>query len=310
MFHKSKRKTIESLGEFGLIREIKKWVPRSRSIRQGIGDDAAVFSASGRRYQLLTIDTLVEGIDFRRSQAKPQAIGWKALAINLSDIAAMGGIPKVAVISLTLPSRTPLAFVHGFYEGVRRLAERFHVSIVGGDLSRGPKVSSSIAVLGEAERKRTVFRRGAKIGDLVCVTGRLGGSILGKHLNFVPRLREGQFLAKYGASAMIDLSDGLWQDLGHLVLSSHMAFMVDWQKIPVASSAYRLAGGNREKALAHALYDGEDFELLFTIAPARFRTLRKVWAQRFSVSLTAIGQVVRGKRIWSRERKGLGFQHF
>ena len=304
------QKTIESLGEFGLIREIQKWIPKSKAIRQGIGDDAAVFDAPGGKYQLLTIDTIVEDVDFIKSKATPQEIGWKALAINLSDIAAMGGIPKVAVASLTLPKRTSVQFVKGFYEGVRKLANRFQVTIVGGDLSSGPKISSSIAVLGEAQKKWTVFRKGAKVGDLVCVTGRLGGSILGKHLRFTPRVKEGQFLAKQGVSAMIDLSDGLGQDLDHLIQDSAIAFLIDEKKIPISSNARKLSRGNTKRELIHAFCDGEDFELLFTIAPRKFRRLKQSWKKHFTVALTVIGRVVKWRRAGLTKSKSLGFQHF
>lgn len=317
MSHTLKQKNVESLGEFGLIREIKKWIPQAKAIVQGIGDDTAVFRASPNRYQLLAIDTLVEDVDFRKGKATPQEIGWKALAINLSDIAAMGGIPKAAVVSLTLPKKTEVRFVKGFYEGIQKLAKRFHVAVVGGDLSRGLKISSSVAVLGESHPKWTVFRKGAKVGDLICVTGRLGGSILGKHLNFMPRLFEGQFLARVGASSMIDLSDGLAQDLGHLASSFSFAFVVDERKIPISQAAKRLAHGDTKKALRRALCDGEDFELLFTMAPGKFRTAQKVWARRFSIPLTVIGQVIRAAKVGAglkpaltKKHKWLGFQHF
>ena len=222
----------------------------------------------------------------------------------------MGGIPKVAVISLVLPRETSFAFVKGFYEGIRNLAKRFHVSIVGGDLSRGPKIMSSIAVLGESQEKRVVFRRGARIGDVICVTGRLGGSILGKHLTFTPRLKEGQFLAKYGATAMIDVSDGLVQDLYHLVRKPGMSFMIAEGEIPVSKAARQLARGNKRKALNHALYDGEDFELLFTIPSSKYHRLKRIWSNHFSIPVTAIGRVVEGRNAPFFERKRLGFQHF
>ena len=302
------RKTIKSVGEFGLIDQIKKWIPPvNRSVVQGIGDDAAVFPVLGGRYQLLTIDTLVEGVDFKRSRATPQQIGWKALAINLSDIAAMGGIPKVALVSLTLPPSTPVQFVKGFYQGMSKLASQFHVSIVGGDLSRGTKISSTVAVLGEVRRHRAILRKRARIGDFICVTGKLGGSILGKHLNFMPRLKEGQFLAQHGASAMIDISDGLVQDLNHLTEGSGLTFMISEPEIPIAQAALKLARGNKKRALRHALSDGEDFELLFTIAPARLCVVEKGWSDHFRVPLTVIGRVVRGEE---KSRRRMGFQHF
>ncbi len=315
------KKTIEDLGEFGLIDEIKKWVlpltptlsPRGRGKGEGIigiGDDTAVFRSQSGMNQLLTIDALVEGVDFLRKKAAPQDIGWKALAINLSDIAAMGGIPKVAVISLSLPPRTTVDFVKGFYEGIRKLAQKFGVSIVGGDLSRGKVFSSSIALLGESHPKFTIYRTRAKIGDFVCVTGRLGGSILGKHLNFTPRIKEGQFLAEQGVSAMIDISDGLEQDLKHITDESHVGGMIDERKIPISKEALKLARGDRRAALQHALSDGEDFELLFTISEDRLYSLEKAWRKKFKLPLTQIGKIVARNNAALKVRKRLGFQHF
>lgn len=303
------KKTIEDLGEFGLIDEIKKWVPLKKNI-VGIGDDAAVFRSRSGMNQLLAIDTLVEGVDFLCKKAAPQEIGRKALAINLSDIAAMGGIPKVAVVSLSLPPRTTFEFVKGFYEGIRKLSQKFGVSIVGGDLSRAKVISSSIALLGEAQPKFTIYRKGAKVGDFICVTGRLGGSILGKHLNFTPRIKEGQFLAKQGVSAMIDVSDGLEQDLKHITDESGVGGMIDERKIPVSKEALKLACGDRRKALRRALSDGEDFELLFTISEDRLYALERAWRKKFKLPLTQIGKIVARKNATLEMRKRLGFQHF
>ena len=147
------------------------------------------------------------------------------------------------------------------------------------------------------------------MGDVVCVTGSLGGSILGKHLNFMPRIYEAQFLAKHGASAMIDLSDGLGQDLYHLA-KPHIGFVINGGKIPISRAAYKLAGGDKRKALKHALYDGEDFELLLTLPPPRFRQVQKIWKRRFSIPLTTIGLVIRGQKNRISIPKNLGFQHF
>lgn len=316
-----KKQTIEHLGEFGLIEEIKKWVspltstlsPRGRGLGEGIvgiGDDTAVFRAQSGMNQLLTIDTLVENVDFIKTQAAPEQIGWKALGINLSDIAAMGGIPKVAVVSLSLPPPTTVDFVKGFYQGIRKLAQKFGVSIVGGDLSRAKVISSSIALLGESNPKFTIYRKGAKIGDFICVTGRLGGSILGKHLNFTPRIKEGQFLAKQGISAMIDISDGLQQDLKHMTDESRVGGMIDERKIPISKETLKLARGDRRRALQHALSDGEDFELLFTISEDRLYRLEKAWKKKFKLELTQIGRIVARKNTTLEMRKRLGFQHF
>lgn len=305
-----KEETIEQLGEFGLIDQIKKWVPLKDKSVIGIGDDTAVFRATKGMNQLLTIDSLVENVDFTRSKASPQQIGWKALAINLSDIAAMGGIPKVAVVSLTLPPKTQIDFVKGFYEGIWKLAQKFNVSIVGGDLSKGKVFSSTIALVGEANPKFIIYRNGAKVGDFVCVTGRLGGSILGKHLNFTPRIKEGQFLAKHGVSAMIDISDGLQQDLKHIADESKVGGMLDERKIPISKDALKLTKGNRKKALEHALRDGEDFELLFTLSEDRLYPLEKEWRKHFKTELTQIGKIVARDNTTLEMRKRLGFQHF
>lgn len=301
---------IGSIGEFGLIEKIKGWCPVRGEVVCGIGDDAAVLRTNDPRlYQLIAIDTIVEGVDFKMNQATPGEIGRKALAVNLSDIAAMGGRPVAAVVSLTLPRRTNISFVQRFYAGMGKLARRFGVSMVGGDLSRGRQMSASIAVLGEVERRHCVFRTRAKAGDRIGVTGVLGGSILGKHLTFEPRIEEGQFLARHGASAMIDISDGLAQDLGHLFEKNRLGFVLDEQKIPVSCAAVRLARGNRKRALGHACSDGEDFELLFTMSAARLRKLQAGWPKRFSVPLTVIGKVVKGPRKGAGHFRP-GFRHF
>jgi thiamine-monophosphate kinase len=304
-----KARSLKSLGEFGLIDLIRKWTPKHRNVLRGIGDDAAVLRSTRGRTQLLSIDTIVEDVDFRKRDATPQQIGWKALAVNLSDIAAMGGIPTAAVVSLTMPRNTPLRFVKGFFDGIKRLSDRFGVALVGGDLSRGSKISSSVAILGEVPRNQATLRSGARVGDVICVTGRFGGSILGRHLTFAPRIAEGRFLATSGVTSMIDVSDGLMQDLGHLVSSSKLAFQMDATKIPVTSAAKRLARGNRARALEHALYDGEDFELLFTISSKRFARVEQHWKKRFQTPLTAIGRIVRRKGSPS-VRSGQGYQHF
>ncbi|OGX05333.1 MAG: thiamine-phosphate kinase [Omnitrophica bacterium RIFCSPLOWO2_12_FULL_50_11] len=295
---------IESIGEFGLIRLIQGW------LNQHILDDTAVLPAPSGRNQLLTIDTLVEGVDFLRGRATPEQLGWKALAVSLSDIAAMGGKPEAAVISLTLPRRTPVRFVRKFYDGLQKLARRFQVALVGGDLSRGSKLSCSVAVLGEAGRKRTIFRTGAKVGDFICVTGRLGGSILGRHLTFMPRIKEGQFLARGGVHSMIDVSDGLVQDLNHLLSQGKLAYALDETQIPVTPAARKLARGNFKKTLAHALTDGEDFELLFTISPRQFRKLQPLWKRRFRTPVSVIGRVIRRPKGWKAPQGRCGFRHF
>lgn len=301
-------RTIRSLGEVGLIAREAKRLARSASVLVGIGDDAAVLRPpGGRRWLLFASDMLVEGVHFDRRLA-PQRIGWKALAVNVSDIAAMGGRPLWAVVSLGLPPKTPVRFVDGFYAGLARCGRRFGVSIVGGDTDRAPQVVVDVAIIGEARPQELTRRRGIHVGDRLYVTGRLGGSYRsGRHATFTPRLAEAQALVRrVRVRAMIDLSDGLASDLWQLSRASRVTLRVDAARIPVAQSA---------GSVYHALTDGEDFELLFAVGPAAaVRVPRRLGR----TPVTAIGSAVRrgvgvelvepGGRV--RPLTEQGFQHF
>lgn len=304
-------KTIKSVGEFGLISEIKKFFPKSKKVLLGIGDDAALVQPSKTKLQLLTVDTMVEDVDFDLKKASAELIGRKALGINISDIAAMAGKPKIAVVSLVLPGKTNLQWVKGFCRGIAQLAMRYGVSIVGGDLSSGPKIICSLTLLGEVAAGRVMSRNGAEAGDVVAVTGTLGGSILSKHLTFAPRVEEGEFLSDCGISSMIDISDGLVQDLYHLIEGKRLGFKLNESMIPISEDARKLAKGDSKGALYHALYDGEDFELLFTVKANKWDLLVRKWRRRFKKTpLTAIGSIVRTKRIWGMPKERVGFRHF
>jgi len=311
---------VSSVGEFKLIERIRKWVPKNAyHVIQGIGDDAAVVRMARGGLALMTTDALVEGVDFSFASVSPQQVGRKALAVNLSDIAAMGGDPKYALIALTVPKKTKTRFVAEFYKGFLRLAKQLGVNIVGGDLSSGPCWMAAVTVMGETTGKHPIFRHGARRGDLICVTGDLGGSILGKHHSFLPRLEEGRFLTEFRVHSMIDISDGLVQDLEHVLVASRAGADLWLDRIPVSSAAKRLAKNSRGKALHHALSDGEDFELLVTVDKNRFPSLAFEWKTRFSTPLTAIGCVAgsepkvnfveKGRRVPFRLLKK-GFSHF
>ena len=233
--------TIRDLGEFGLIRQLAKKIPRA-------GDDCAILSGG----LLLTCDPVIEGIHFLPKTPARQ-IGWKAMARNLSDIAAMGGQPRSAVVSLGLRPATSVRWVRELYAGLHAAAKKFGCEIVGGDTAHvRHEQFVVVTLLGHADRP--VLRSGAKPGDAVFVTGKLGGSFCsGKHLTFTPRIREAQWLTKnFCVHAMLDISDGLANDLQRLSEASRVGFEVASAKIPG-----RLPG---------ALTDGEDFELLFTVA--------------------------------------------
>ena len=257
-------KTLTQVGEFGLIERMKRHVRVTPGVCKGIGDDAAVLTVTPGMRLVLTTDMLVEDVHFTRDM-KAESVGQKAMACNVSDIAAMGAVPRYAVVSLGVPGALPLRYVDGLYRGMNRLAEKFAVAIVGGDTVSSEKIVLNIALTGEAKDKDLVYRHGAKAGDGIFVTGPLGRSFsTGRHLTFTPRLKESQFLVRhYPPHAMIDISDGLTADLGHILTESRVGALLDETAIPRARGA----------SLAEALSDGEDFELLFTVSAARTKRL-------------------------------------
>jgi thiamine-monophosphate kinase len=248
---------VSKIGEFGLIDRLRKFQNSTPQVVKGIGDDAAVLPFDNRHYLLLTTDMLVEGGHFLRSMPA-EKIGRKALACSLSDIAAMGGVPTFAVVSLGVPTDLDVRFVEKMYTGIRRLAGEFKVSIVGGDTVRSAKIVLNVALLGTVERSRLVCRDGARVGDVIFVSGPLGGSLKsGRHLTFTPRVKEARILVEhFKPTAMMDISDGLVGDLGHILKASGVGAVLEKDRIPV----------NRRATLKQALTDGEDFELLFTLA--------------------------------------------
>ena len=277
-------RTVRDLGEVGLIARLRARVRRPPSVAVGIGDDAAVLRGPGAGRRLLfASDMLVEGVHFLRRRVSAQAIGWKALACNVSDIAAMGGVPRWAVVSLGLPRATPVRFVDALYAGLERCARRFGVAIVGGDTVRAPQVVVDVAILGTVRPRHLALRSGVRVGDRLFVTGRLGGSYpSGHHARFLPRLAEAQaLLRRVRVHAMIDLSDGLASDLWQLSRASGVALQVEAARVPVARAG---------RSVAHALMDGEDFELLFAVgAEEASRVPRRIGA----CPVTRIGSAVR-----------------
>ena len=296
-------RTIRELGEGPLIARLRRRLGpagRGGQVLIGIGDDAAVLrSPAGQRW-LFASDMLVEGVHFRRGRVSAQRIGWKALAANISDIAAMGGTPQWAVVSLGLPPTTAVSFVEALYDGLKRCARRYGVTVVGGDTVRAPQLVVDVAILGSVGSGQLVLRSGARPGDVLFVTGRLGGSLgSGRHASFIPRMREAQQLARrVRVRAMMDLSDGLASDLWQVSRASRCTLRVQAARIPVSRAARtcrqrscrcrRWAGGS---AVFHAVMDGEDFELLFAVAP---RDVRRLPARLGSCPVTRIGRVVGG----------------
>lgn len=275
-------KKINSLGEFGLINELTKKIKLDKTVFKGMGDDAAVLEFSKNKYLLVTSDMLIEDVHFR-CNTNPFYIGHKALACSVSDIAAMGGLPRYAVISIGLPSNLELKFVQDIYKGIIGLANKFKINIIGGDTNKSEKIIIDITLIGLVEKEKLVLRSGAKKGDLIFVSGNLGGSIYGKHLKFTPRIKESRWLVNNAKpTSMIDISDGLVSDLGHILEQSKVGAVIYEKLLPINKKA---------KSLNEVLYMGEDYELLFTVAPKNVKKLIKSKS-----NFIEIGRVIDGSQ--------------
>jgi thiamine-monophosphate kinase len=279
---------MKASAEDRLLRELLKLVPVPADQPLGPGDDcAAIRPAAKGRLVLLKTDCVAEDVHFLRSH-DPARVGWKALCRPLSDIAAMGGTPREALVTFFSPPDLEADYWKKFYRGLGRAARRFGVTIAGGEMSRQKQgIAVSIALLGEVPAKKLLRRSGGKPGDALFVTGVLGGSLAGHHLNFVPRLEEGRWLAEnHTPSAMMDLSDGLGSDLPRLARASGCGFQIDYHQVPK----------RRDSSLQGALTDGEDYELLFSISPRKVNGLLADWPKVFpKTRLTAIGLLTRKK---------------
>jgi thiamine-monophosphate kinase len=273
----------------------------------GISDDAAAWYSDAST-QLATVDSLIQDVHFSLSTISWKELGWKALAVNLSDIAAMGGVPEYALVSLALPEDTEVEDVVALYEGMIDLAQRFQVAIVGGDTCKSPVVAITISVLGSRQDKNILRRSAARPGDKIAVTGYLGSAAAGlemltSKLNFSPevtsylrdafcrpqpRLAEGQLLVKQGVTTAIDISDGLLSDLHHICQASHVSARVEVARLPIQSMVRDNFG---ERALKLALGGGEDYELLFTASTEVIDRVK----EEISCPVTIIGEITAGK---------------
>ena len=328
-------------GENALVAAIRRIAGGVRAgVRVGIGDDCAVLEPTPGGLLLATTDLLVEDVHFRRRYASPADIGWKALAVNLSDIASMGGRPRWALIALAAPDDVEQAALEAFYESARTLADGHGVAVVGGDTS----VSTAgwivnVTLLGEATTP-PLLRSGARAGDIVAVTGTLGRSAAGlallehggaaagldpdrataavaAHLRPCPRVAEGRWLAAAGGvTAMMDLSDGLATDLPRLAAESAVGARVEVGRLPVDATAQAVARGLDADATAWATGGGEDYELLLTCERRAFDRLADGLATATGVALHAVGEVVGAPGVRYVDPAGApvtvraGFEHF
>lgn len=308
---------MNSKGEFALI----DWIRRQKSvcgprISIGIGDDLAGLRTDGQEV-LFGCDQVLDGVHFRLEQCGARAAGRKALARNLSDVAAMAGVPLAAVASVSLPNDMSAEQARQIVEGMSELSEQFDCPVVGGDVGswQGP-LAIHVSILASAGGIEPVRRSGAMSGDEIMVTGELGGSILGKHLTFKPRVGEARTLAQaVRVHAMIDISDGLAVDLHHITAESGCGARILADRIPVSAAAGELAQRTSKTALQHCLEDGEDYELLFTVSSDDAERARKVLADA-GVKVSRIGQIIESGVVLvgadgsKRDLPAVGFEHF
>jgi thiamine-monophosphate kinase len=293
---------LRDVGEDRLLDQLLPTMQQNSGVVLGAGDDCAlVESGKPGLLNLLKTDCLVEGIHFAKN-TRPELVGWKAMARPLSDFAAMSGLPRFALVTLIVPATKDVSWVRRLYRGIEKAGRKFEVAVVGGETSniKGPAVIS-ISVTGIVGTKRWVGRAGGKPGDELFVTGRLGGSLRGSHLKFVPRIAESRWLTKhFRVHAMMDLSDGLGTDLPRLARASGVGFTVDETALPL----------NRGCTAAQAISDGEDYELLFALSPRDRQRLEKSWPKQFpSLPVTRIGSLNRRSKIEDRKLPG-GYLHF
>ncbi len=298
---------LKDLGEFNFINRINKAIKLSDLVIKGIGDDAAVLRYTKDKYLLFTTDMLVEGKHFYKSD-KAELVGKKAISCNISDVAAMGGVPKFAVISVGLPGSLDLEYADGLYKGIKKAADGFGVDLVGGDTVSSKKIVINIALTGEVENKNLTLRSGAKENDAIFITGCIGGSIKLKHLNFTPRLKEARYIVKnFKINSMIDVSDGLLADLGHILKESDKGAIIYERSIPISKDASNFNS---------AVRDGEDFELVFTLPESNAARLKKIWP--FKTKISEIGRICSSHKGFflvrkngkSEKMKPEGFAHF
>jgi thiamine-monophosphate kinase len=310
---------ISSLGEFELIARLTSGLRETRDLPLGIGDDCAILDLHGPLLVLATSDSQVEGVHFTLHTSSPEQIGRKALAVNLSDIAAMGGKPRYVLVSLVLPPSLPLLVLDGIYAGLRHQADEFDTTIIGGNISgagSSEMLIIDITLLGTIERGHALLRSGAQPGDTLCTTGTLGDSAAGLftllHANeslpstdveYVrsrcrtpqPRIQEGRILSQLGPSivtGMLDISDGLSGDLAHLCERSHVGARIHHAQIPLSPAIRTIAAHSQHNALEWALHGGEDYELLFTVSPGNKQRVINAVREATGTRVTAIGTIL------------------
>jgi len=318
---------LSDFSEMKLIGRISRKIKCfSKDIIKGIGDDAAVVNYNKQYYLLSTTDSLVENIHFNKSFS-PEQIGMKAIEINVSDIAAMGGFPKYALVSLIIPKSMNIDFIDKLYNGINKTTKKYKISIIGGNLSSGKEISVTITMLGFVEKNNLCLRSDAKVNDLIAVTGSLGasaaglqllkakmkGSSINYHLNPKSKLNAARLLAKYGINAMEDISDGLAAEIRNICSESKTGAVIYKEKIPITENTTADSKKLNKDPYDFALYGGEDFELVFTMNKNVFKKLEKI---KNSVKFAVVGKILPKKDgIYlldksKKTRLSHGYEHF
>jgi len=333
---------LAQVSEFGLINRIKELTQKHQpqNVIVGIDDDAAAIRIIDNEILLLTTDTMIEGVHFDLSYFTCFQLGQKIMAVNISDIAAMGGRPSYVLIALSIPPTVPLKSVEELYQGIIRIGDRYDISIIGGDTTSTPQnIFISITLVGYTNPEKLTLRSGAKEGDVVCVTGFLGMSkaglkvlrdeelvkqdkfekLISKHLTPEPRLHEAQFLVQNGnIHSMIDVSDGLLADLDHICKLSNVGAEIFSETIPVEESTKRVAHHFDDSWLNYAISGGEDFELLITMPENDYNKIVHDFEKILRLNLTKIGRIVKkdkGVKVFDKGGKVIpinsrGYDHF
>ena len=327
-------RTVAELGERALIQRITARLATPAWLVVGPGDDAAVVEPERGALEVLTTDVLVEAVHFDRRFVPPDAIGYRALAVNLSDLAAMGARPRAALLSLVLPDTLDVAMIDGLLDGLLALADAHRVAVVGGNVSRSPgPLVVDVTAIGTVRRRRILTRSGARPGDAVYVTGSIGDARVGleslrhggtqtmnaqeqRYLRPEPRVRTGLALAgNRAASACMDLSDGLADAVRQLASASGVGIEIDAASLPIAEPVRRWHEARGADAAAAALQGGDDYELLFTVRPAHRGRLRGAERMLGGLGITRIGVVTREPHVVLKTTTGVrelpeGFEHF
>lgn len=330
---------LEDIGEFGLIERISELVQtKNEDIVVSIGDDAAAVKATPGLLTVLTSDMLIENIHFKLNLISPSQLGYKAMVANISDVAAVAGIPRYGLISLGIKPYTKVEFLENLYQGILKAAGEYRCNIIGGDTTKSPsQLIISVAVTGEVEPDLLMRRNGARPGDLILVTGQLGASAAGlslllnpeieisngqslKEAHLMPRARvkEARIAAKFGATAMEDISDGLASEIHHICEQSGVGARIFSASIPIAEGVSEVAEISGQKVLQFVLSGGEDYELVITAPPGRAEEIAKRVFDETGIPISLVGEVVNRKEgVFLVDEAGktcelemLGYEHF